>query len=96
MKKLIFAIGVMAVVGIASAAEAPAKGESQSSSPGDGGGTAFGCLFSPCAKVTICGPGLNDANKAADLLDKLEAPCQPQSNQGRDESGPPGHGRQQQ
>ena len=74
MRKLFFAIGMMAMMSAASAAAAPAAGESQSPPPG--GGDDYGCVVSPCAGVTECKKGYRDTAKAVARLDELEAPCQ--------------------
>ena len=75
MKKLFFAIGMMAMISAASAAAAPAAGESQSPPPG-GEEADYGCIVSPCAGVTECKKAYRDTVKAAARLDELEAPCQ--------------------
>ena len=74
MKKLFFAIGMMAIMSAASAAAAPAAGESQSPPPE--GGDDYGCVVSPCAGVTECKKKYRDTAKAVARLDELEAPCQ--------------------
>ena len=74
MKKLFFAIGMMAMISAASAATAPAAGESQSPPPG--GGDDYGCVVSPCAGATECKKEYRDTAKAVARLDELEAPCQ--------------------
>ena len=74
MRKLFFAIGMMAMMSAASAAAAPAAGESQSPPPG--GGDDYGCVVSPCAGVTECKKAYRDTAKAVARLDELEAPCQ--------------------
>lgn len=70
MRKILFAIGMMAVVGIASAAESPAKGECQS--PPEPMGA---CVFSPCVGKTFCSPIFGDSKAADGFLYGLELPC---------------------
>jgi len=64
IKKLIFAIGMMAVVGIASAAEASVRGDDD---------PAYGCVVT--CKGTKCGPEYVDVEKALEEIDRAESEC---------------------
>lgn len=95
MKKLFIAISMIAVCGIASAANAPAKSEYQSPPPERMGA----CIFSPCLMRTICDPRFGDSNFAANYLYALELPCimkellPPKPNKDRQGPPPPAGGR---
>ena len=65
MKKLIFAIGMMAVISAASAAAVPAAGDDK---------PAYGCVVT--CKGTKCGPEYVNVEKALEEIDKAEAECQ--------------------
>ena len=90
MKKLFFAIGIMAMMSAASAAAAPAAGESQSPPPEPMGA----CIFSPCAGKTICHPALGNTDVAVAILTAFEMPCilkeqGPPPSGGQNHQGPP-------
>lgn len=80
MRKLFFAIGIMAIMSAASAAEAPAKGVAVPAAA-QGGGTPQGppprqgCVFSPCRGETTCRPQFVDSSYAAFYLSVAEYPC---------------------
>lgn len=65
MKKLFFAIGMMAMMSLASAAEAPAAGDDE---------PAYGCIAT--CKGVECKPEYADAEIAADAVEKYEARCE--------------------
>lgn len=84
MKKLFIAISMIAVCGIASAAEASGA----MPPPGDPG-ISTGCVISPCRGITECDPAYRDVEKALERLDALEAPCQGPPKPDRDPQTPP-------
>ena len=78
MKKILFAISVMTVLGITSSKETVLA---------SGQDPAFGCIYSPCQGRTICRKGYAYPPVAAWALDLAELPC----NSGlppRDKGGP--------
>ena len=90
MKKLFFAIGMMAMMSAASAATAPAAGESQSPPPEPMGA----CIFSPCAGKTFCHPIFGNIDVADAILTAFEMPCilkeqGPPPSGGQNHQGPP-------
>lgn len=90
MKKIFFAIAMMAAFGIASAAESPAKEIAPSPSQ-DGGQRppASGCVFSPCQGKTVCGPQFANGEYAANYLSWAEYPCDAGWKRPRMPQGPP-------
>jgi hypothetical protein len=84
MKKIFIAIGMMAVCGIVSAAEAPGA-----ASPPEDSEISTGCVISPCSGIIECKPAYRDVNEALRRLDQLEAPCQGPPKPNRDPQTPP-------
>ena len=76
MKKLFFAIGMMAMISAASAATAPAAGDDK---------PAYGCVVT--CKGTKCGSEYVDVEKALEAIDKAEAECK--KNNEQEQQAPP-------